>query len=80
MSCIADHGLPHSPDSGFPDEVVLLDTCPLVDRVNEEVGSEVTLRRDLPATAGVAAGVGELFLEVNLEPFLLAASSLPSVA
>jgi hypothetical protein len=79
MPWIADHGLPNSPESVFELREGF-GLCALTDRTKEEDGSEVTLRRDLEDTPGFTFGAGEPFLDVTLDPDLLAASSLPSAA
>jgi len=78
MPCIVDHEVPNSPDNGFGVRDPFGFTA-LVDRVNEEDGSEVTLRRDLVLTPGLDVRIGDPSLEVIRDPVLLGASSLCSV-
>jgi len=77
---MADHEFPHNPDSGLDELREPLEVCPLADLINDDEGSDVTLRRDLAATLGLEAGVGDPFLDVILDPVLLPVSSLPSPA
>jgi len=76
MPWMADHEFPHMPDSGleaFREPCEACKTCVFGARVKVDVGSDVALKRDLPAA-------GDPSRDVILDPFLLAASSLPSVA
>jgi hypothetical protein len=79
MPCMADHEFPNIPDKvfGFREPCEL---CALVDLMNGDDGSDVTLRRDLAPTPGLDVRVGDPSLEVILDPVLLVASSLCSVA
>jgi hypothetical protein len=79
MSCIADHEFPHSPVN-FAEFRGLFGICMPVALRNGDDGSGGALVRDLALAPGFGAGIGEAFLDVSLEPVLLAASSLPSVA
>jgi hypothetical protein len=78
MPCRVDHELPNSPDSGFVFREPF-GFCTVVDVVNEEGGSGVTLRHDLVLTLGLDVRVGDPSLEGIRDPLLLAASSLCSV-
>lgn len=80
MFCIADHELPHIPDSVLAGLRGLLGPCPLGALRNEDDGSDVTLRRDLGPAPWFDEAEGDAFLEVILDPPLLVASSLVSVA
>jgi hypothetical protein len=76
MPWIADHELPHIPDSGLEAFREPFDSCAFGDLVKDEDGSDVALKR-LPA---LEVGAGDPFLDAPLDPFLLLASSLPSAA
>jgi hypothetical protein len=79
IPCIADHEFPNIPDNVFGLRE-LFDFCALVEVVNEDDGSEVTLRRDLVLDRGLDVWVGDASLEVISDPVRLEASSLCSVA
>jgi hypothetical protein len=79
MSCIADHEFSHSPVI-LAEFKGLFGICMPVARRNGDEGSGGALGRDLGPAPGFDAGIGDAFLDVSLEPVLLAASSLPSVA
>lgn len=80
MFCMADHELPHIPESVLAGLRGLFGFCPLGARRNEDGGSEVTLRRDLGPAPGIDEAEGDAFLEAILDPPRLVASSLASVA
>lgn len=80
MFWMADHELPHIPDSVLAGLRGLFGFCPLGALRNEDDGSEVTLRCDLGPAPLFDEAEGDAFLEVILDPFLLAASSLASAA
>jgi hypothetical protein len=80
MPWMADHELPHSPDSGLEAFREPFKACVLGDLVKADSGSDVVWKRDRAATPGFEVGAGEAFLEVNRDPFLLPALSLPSPA
>lgn len=80
MSWMADHGFPHNPDRGFVELRAPFEAGVPGDLMNDDDGCDVTLRRDFAAAPAFEPGVGDPFLEVTLDPVLLAPSSLPSAA
>lgn len=77
---MADHEFPHNPDNGFNGVREGFEVCALADLIKEDVGLEVTLRRDEGATPGYEGGVGDPFLEPVLDTLRPRPPSLPSVA
>jgi len=79
MSWMADHGFPHSPDSGLDELRLPFGGWLPVGLMNDDDGSDVTFMRDRAATAEFEVEAGDPFLDVIRDPVLLPASSLRCV-